>query len=329
MSLLIEITALGSEKITGEIIAERAGTPDLYATALAALAYADLFDYPLTLEQVVRFQVGTQYDHAEIASCLRQMVGASGEASNSGALYCLRGRETTFQVRRQREQVSARIWRRARLWARIVARTPFVRMVAVTGALSMNNIVGKPDIDLLVLTQPGRVWICRRLLILQVRLARLFGDDLCPNYILSSQHLELDQRDFFTAHELAQMVPLYGQTLYREMLAHNGWSRRFLPAAFPRPSRVIKQTSVQRRKRLSERLLGASLFDAWEAWELRRLRRKLAPQIGMAAEVVCSPEQCKGHTGLHRSSVLMRFRERLEQLGIWEQFANLFEAGIE
>ena len=196
-------------------------------------------------------------------------------------------------------------------------------MVAVTGALSMSNIVGKPDIDLLVITQPGRVWLCRRLLILQVRLARLFGDDLCPNYILSSEHLELDQRDFFTAHELAQMVPLYGQALYRQMIEQNGWAARYLPAAFPVRTEPLASQSSKGAKRFFERLLGARPFDAWERWELRRLRRKLAPLIGKAAEVVCSPDQCKGHTGLHRASVLTRYRERLEQLGIYDPFNRL------
>ena len=85
----------------------------------------------------------------------------------------LQGREDLLKVRHEREQASSRLWGRARVRARWVARTPFVHMVAVTGALSMDNIFGKPDIDLLVVASPGRVWICRRLLILQVRLARL------------------------------------------------------------------------------------------------------------------------------------------------------------
>jgi hypothetical protein len=199
-------------------------------------------------------------------------------------------------------------------------------MVAVTGALSMRNISGRPDIDLLVVTQLGRVWICRRLLVLQVRLARFFGDDLCPNYILSASQLHLDQRDFFTAHELAQMVPLYGVATYREMLAQNQWSAEYLPAAFRRrPVASTSKTNPGATPSLLEGLFGMRLFDRWEAWELRRLRSKLSPTIGKAAEVVCSPEQCKGHTGLHRSTVMTRFRDRLQQLDTLEPFAFLFD----
>src|SRR5437773_7637929 len=105
-------------------------------------------------------------------------------------------------------------------------------MVAVTGALAVNNVGKLPDIDLLVVAQEGRVWLCRRALIMCVRVARLFGDDLCPNYIISDQSLDLDQRDFFTAHELAQMVPLYGPGVYRRMIKRNPWAWRYLPCAF-------------------------------------------------------------------------------------------------
>jgi hypothetical protein len=199
-------------------------------------------------------------------------------------------------------------------------------MVAVTGALSMNNLSGRPDIDLLVVTEPGRVWVCRRLLVLQVRLARLFGDDLCPNYILSTGNLELDQRDFFTAHELAQMVPLKGEAIHRRMLEQNSWARRFLPEAFgPRQDGSHPGISGP-PSRLLEKVFGLRIFDRWERWELRRLRAKLAPIIGEAAEVVCSPEQCKGHTGLHRASVLTRYGERLRELGINEPLASLLDA---
>lgn len=293
---------------------------------LSALAYADLFDYPLTVDEVVRFQVATNYPKERIAHALQELAHDAGPVSSSGNYYSLRGREVIFSLRPKRERASQSVWRRARFWARLAARTPFVRMVAVTGALSMNNISGWPDIDLLIATQPGRVWICRRLLILQVRLARLFGDDLCPNYVLSTSHLYLDQRDFFTAHELAQMVPLHGAFVYREMLAQNEWAAHYLPAGFPgRQGDLTNKTNRVGSLRLLEKLLGAPVLDLWEAWELRRLRSKLSPTIGLAAEVVCSPEQCKGHTGLHRSTVMTRFHDRLQQLSILEHFAFFFE----
>ena len=286
-------------------------------SVLGALAYADLFDFPLSLPEIVRYQIGTRFSPEEITGALvgDQVLARSILRSPKG-FYSLLDREVVFATRDKREVASEKVWERARLYARLLARFPFVRMIAVTGALAVDNIAQQPDIDLLVVTAPGRVWIARRLIVVLVRLARLRRDDLCPNYIISRDNLTLDQRDLFTAHELAQMIPLYGLNLYERMLAKNSWATAYLPAAFSDARRNVLgcQSGVLRKG--IERMLGLRVFDGWERWEMRRLRQKLRPQIGESAEVICSPDQCKGHTGLHRRWVTTRYEQRLRELDL-------------
>ena len=281
---------------------------------LATIVYADLFDYPLTLDEITRYQVGTSYTSVRIADALAGDPALRQRLAHINGYYSLSERSNLATVRRGREQRSRRLWRKAILYSRWVSNMPFVRMVAVTGALSMHNVGSVPDIDLLVVAREGRVWTCRRALIGCVRLARLMGDDLCPNYILSESSLRLDQRDLYTAHELAQMVPMSGLPVFRRMLRANEWAASYLPGAFgplgfdtpPEPARPMQ--------RPIEALLRRSAFDPWETWELRRMRAKLRPALGSAAEVVCSPAQCKGHTGLHRQTVLERYERRLAEV---------------
>src|SRR2546422_753264 len=85
-------------------------------------------------------------------------------------------------------------------------RLPFVRLVAVTGALAMNNARAGDDIDLFILAQPGRLWLCRLLVLGVVKLAARRGHTLCPNFLLSTGRLRLSERNLFTAHEVVQMV---------------------------------------------------------------------------------------------------------------------------
>jgi hypothetical protein len=290
-------------------------TPGVADSILRALAYSDLFDYPLTLAELTRYQIETAYSEQEVERALiyDSNLRTAISRSNDG-LYCLRNREETFDIRKSREAASNRLWKRARLYGAIMSRFPFVRMITVTGALAVNNIAAHPDIDLLVVTKHGRVWIARRLIVILVRLARIFRDDLCPNYIISERTLGLDQRDLFTAHELAQMVPLSGASLYRRMLAQNSWAEDYLPAAFSSPRTKIPARKPGPVGRLAEKIFGWSVLNRWERWELGRLRHKLRPLVGKEAEVVCSPTQCKGHTGLHRQWVTTRYEERLNEL---------------
>ncbi len=279
---------------------------------LAALVYADLFDYPLSLDELLRYQVGTRLGHDEIRAALTTAPLLRESIIEESGLYVLRGREDRVGLRILRTSRSRRLWPRARAYARIASHLPFVRFVAVTGALAVENVGERPDIDLLVLAADSRVWLCRRALILLVRCARVFGDDLCPNYIISENNLTLDQRDFFTAHELAQMVPLAGREQYRQMISSNYWAAKYLPCAFGRSVNHVPRCQRGAVKRLLEGLLNLRIFNRWEEWELARMRKQLRPLLGTAAEVVCSASQCKGHTGLHRQSVLTRFVSALK-----------------
>jgi hypothetical protein len=297
------------------------------ASLLAALAYADLFDYPLTLQELARYQVGTAFPTAALEASLQSDPMLAESISRSDGFYSLRGREGVFETRRARRRAAGKVWRRARLYARLIARLPYVRMVAVTGALAVDNIAERPDIDLMIVARPGRVWLCRRSIIVNVRAARLFGDDLCPNYILSEDNLHLDQRDFFTAHELAQMVPLHGTYVYHRLLHANPWANGYLPQAFSTLPQAQPRQRISPVRSGVEALFRHRAFDGWERWELQRLQAKLRPSIGDAAEVVCSPAQCKGHTGFHRQSVMARYRNRLQELGLYEGFAPLLDGG--
>ncbi|MEO6457493.1 MAG: hypothetical protein ABIO92_04355 [Chloroflexia bacterium] len=274
---------------------------------LAAVVYADLFDYPLSPDELRRFQVGTRLSIAEVRTALSTEPLLITALIEQGGLHALRGRVETFDLRSLRAAHARRLWPRARLYVRLVAHLPFVRFVSVTGALAVDNLGARPDIDLLVVAAMGRVWICRRAVIFLVRLARLVGDEICPNYIISESNLTLDQRDFFTAHELAQMVPLAGADHYRQMILRNKWAIEYLPCAFDRKFKQVQRCRKGVVGQRLESLLSLTIFNRWEKWELNRMRKQLLPLLGKVAEVVCSAEQCKGHTGLHRQSVLTRF----------------------
>jgi hypothetical protein len=112
------------------------------------------------------------------------------------------------------------------------------------------------------------------------------------------------------------MVPLAGAKVYRSLLANNTWASQYLPVAFREPFPLFEPPRRKPVARIVERALQARVLDRWEAWEMRRLRGRLRPMIGEDAEVVCSPEQCKGHTGRHRHWITTRYEQRLSELGL-------------
>jgi hypothetical protein len=282
---------------------------------LRTLLYADVFDYPLRPVEVHHYLIGVPTPPEEIQSALEASPWLAPRLTRVNGYVAVQGRAEIGSLRDERQRSSSALWPIARRWARLIGSLPFVRMVAVTGALAMDNAPPGDDIDFLIVTTPTRVWLARALVIALVRLARVFGVGLCPNYVLSQSALVQEQRNLFIAHDLAQMVPLVGHAVYAEMRAVNPWAAEYLPHAH-RPLRVEAELAPPRwlraLQRSGEALLSGHLGNALETWERRRKLRKFsnaAHMPGAAAQL--DAEHVKGHFDDHGERILKKFEERL------------------
>lgn len=289
--------------------APRGANEALRRAIVRTLAYADVFDYPLDRGQIHRYLIGERATPEEVDRALDHDSEPREIVERTGDLFHLRGRTAIVADRRRREAASAELWRAARAYGRWVARLPLVRFAAVTGALAMNNAERDADIDLFILTRPGRLWLCRLLVLAIVRLAALRGHRLCPNFLLSTDRLLLDERNLFTAHEVAQMVPLRSTDWHASFLSANAWISEHLPSADLVVDRARAEPPLAR-------LLGAFLatpfFAPLERWEMRRkIRRLRARAEREGGSLAFSADECRGHFAAHDVRVLAAYSDRV------------------
>ena len=234
---------------------------------LKPILYADIFDYPLTGAEIHRF--------LECKATKQQVDTRLAQATKDGHLlringfYCLPNRAHLADKRKDRFGVSQTLWLQATRYGQRLAGLPFVRMVAVTGALAVNNPRnGVDDIDYLIVTQPGRLWLCRAMIIALVRAGHLRGVHLCPNYIITQNALDFEP-DFFVAREMLQMQPVYGRDVYLSVIERNSWTTRYFPQGgsanlqklngdLPPPARGLKK--------IAETALAGFPGDTLERW---------------------------------------------------------------
>jgi len=269
--------------------------------------------------EIHRYLVGQPADLQSIISLLPDERRPDHQLSHTGNYICLHGREELAGVRRQRERISRHLWPKARLYGSLIASLPFIRMVAVTGSLAVDNPEMQGDIDYLLVTAPGRVWLCRALAILVVRWACLHGDRLCPNYVLSAEHLENSQKDLYNAHELTQMVPLAGMQTYFKMRHVNRWTSEFLPNASGVPAHTLSEPRRNIRASLgrsTETPLSGRLGNRLEQWEMARKVSRFSQQAAANEETGFCADWCKGHFDQHASRSMEAFHERLAALGL-------------
>jgi hypothetical protein len=291
------------------VVRQRAGLSALDRAIVESVAYSDVFDFAVTAEEIRR-SLPVSATVAEVEVRLNELAGL---VSNVEPYYTLVGRETLVRVRQRRAMASRRLMRLAGSYGRVIGRLPFVRMVAVSGSLAVENADAGDDLDYFIVTAPRRVWLARALTIVVVRVARLRGLELCPNYVLAETALELPDRDAYTARELMQMRPISGLATYGRMIEANRWARDLLPNWHPSAGVVPGGRSLLQRA--GDALVGGRAGDAIERWLLQNKGRQLAAH-GSNGEVLFNETVCKGHFDGHRARLEEALAERLLRLGV-------------
>ncbi len=193
------------------------------------IIYGDIFDFPLTLEEIWRFcPLPLTRDE------LSRRLELEGQDNPLAAMvdcrdgyYHLRGREEIVELRRQRETTSRSIWQRARRVAGLIQNIPYIRAMAITGSLATYNSDEDGDPDFLVITTPNRIWTV--FLFLGTIQKLTSTRTLCPNFYISADSLQVTPKDFYNAREVTQAIPLLGTELFQRFLEANSWVTEYVP----------------------------------------------------------------------------------------------------
>ncbi len=280
---------------------------------VATVAYADVFDFPLSMAEIQRYLIGQAASAADIDDALTNSPLIPNFLDKLQGYYTLAGRKELVDLRRQRQDRAQALWAEALFHGRRISRLPFVRMVAVTGSLAVDNADEAADVDLMIVTAPGRLWLCRALIIAVVRLAAARGVSLCPNYIVALNALELTEQNLYAARELTQMIPLAGLLTYERLRLANSWTGRFLPNADGPPRTLADpRERMGRVQRGLEAVLSWPPFGWLERWEMRRKIQRLNRAGQDHGEAAYASGWCKGHVDQHQQRALEAFQQRLE-----------------
>ncbi len=258
----------------------RSTTP-LERSILLAVLYGDVFDHPLSPEEIARYRpavAGTEVSaegnrHNASSEAFRAALDRLLEhrLSRIDGLICWRGREGIVELRRRRQARAPQRWEVAERYASWLRHVPFVRMVAVCGSQAMENAGEDGDVDFFLITAPGRLWVVHFFAMILRRVIGAAGVRVCPNYLLTSDTLEVTERSLYSAREIAQTVPLWGEDAYDAFLAANGWVGDYLPYLDPEERRQrLRRLPRSPIQRFQEALL-AGIFGGAADRVLHRL----------------------------------------------------------
>lgn len=286
---------------------------------LSTLAYADIFDYPLTSGELYRFLIGYKVGKVELKKIINHQPLA---IDHQDSFYFLKGREGIVAIRKKRQKWSQKKLKIAQRVAQRLRIIPFIKMVAVTGALAMSNSDDQDDIDLLIVAAKNRLWLTRLLTVFLVEVVakrrqpgdKEVADKICLNMFLDEAYLKIPKKeqDLFSAHEVCQLKPIWdrGRT-YQKFLKGNRWVERYLPKAIKFKVQSSKGKITVQNSKLFSFLILLCNFSFIERLayrlQLTYMRSKRTTEIVEPHRVRFHPKDC-------RQWVMLEYHQRLKKL---------------
>jgi hypothetical protein len=202
----------------------------LECNVVKTLAYFDIFQYPLTAEEIFRFLQLKDIPFTELKHALDELTQFQ-LIYHFDKFYSLRKDEKLVAKRLKANHEAEKYLPIAQKTARFIFQFPFVRAVMASGSLSKNCMDENSDIDFFVVTALNRVWIVRLLMTIYKKIFLRNSHKLfCINYYLDEEHLLLADQNVFTATELATLIPLQGNLIYHRLqLENNSWVMNCFP----------------------------------------------------------------------------------------------------
>ena len=248
----------------------------------ATLVYFNIFDYPLTIDEIACWLPSSvSFTKSRLLKLTKELV-KKGVLAQERGIYFLPGREEIVLKRRKNQKASGPKLKIAQKAARILIKVPGVLLVGLTGNLAMMDAQEDDDIDFLIITQRDKVWTARFLTVLLLEVlgrrrrpkSKRIKDKICLNLFLDEAHLQFEKnrQDLYTAHEILQMKPLTGkENTYQRFLKTNVWIRDFLPNAFREKIGMRRQgLEVFPKKRLSKGIFIEKVLASLQLWYMKK-----------------------------------------------------------
>lgn len=121
------------------------------------LAYFDLFDFPLTLDELEKYLWRGHLTQQEIIYILAHTNKIEGKEG----LMFLKDNSRLVNERKKKRVHAKKLWKKTKRYVELLRMIPFIKMVGVCNNLAFNNPDIESDIDLFIIIKKRRIWLTR------------------------------------------------------------------------------------------------------------------------------------------------------------------------
>lgn len=287
------------------------------------LAYFAYFQFPLTTREIHTWLLAPNrtYSPEEVERCMRESSWLKERSETYGVYVSLKTCEDWVKEREKKYLDAQRKHRKAFVMASFLMHIPGVVGVAVCNSLAWHATHKDGDIDLFVVTRPGKIWTARLLATFPLRLLRMRPgeakrDPVCLSFFADEESLAFASlqeggEDWYLAYWGASLLWIGGpQSLSEKFFAQNEWMRRVLPHA--RPTRPVP--SVRKEGFLRLPILFPEHFA--KKIQEKLFSQKIRAKQNQSTHVVINDRMLKFHDDDRRAAISAFVRLHMQQAGL-------------
>jgi len=285
---------------------------------IKTLSYYDIFEYPLTAEEIYHNLGTNSVSHLDVLNEI-EILNDKGLIYKKNKFYLLRNNDILISRRIAGNNLAEKKINSAYRMTKFISKFPYVRAILLSGSISKGYMEADSDVDYFIITHPNRLWVTRLLLMLFKKVF-LFNSRkvFCINYFVDTETLEIEEKNIFTATELATLIPTYGKELYDELYKKNSWIKDFYPNFPKRDNKIISNKQNSLIQKMLEKLLSNSFGDKLDDFAMNLFEKsnhkKYSNYNSKDFQVAfkTSKRESKHHPKFFQKRVLEAFNDKLK-----------------
>ncbi len=311
----------------------------LEKSILKTIAFADVFDYPLTLTEIYKWlfkpkKINGRYPSLfDIKKELENSKDLDKKLSGKEGFFYLKGRRSIVFLRKQNNNLAEAKYSRIVNLIKVYKYIPFVRMIAVCNSLAISNANENSDIDLFIITKKNKIWLARFFTVILVKFFDLrpseekSKDTFCLSFYIDEDHLNIknimfSHHDVYTPHWIQQLIPIYNPDyLYEKFMKVNEWYKDYLPNGYNNEFvHEVKETYFTRFINIiiyfifSIPIISYYIYGALRKIQILIIGRNLKSLVNLDTKVIVNNEMLKFHDNDRRELFYKKWKERLSNL---------------
>lgn len=294
-------------------------TTSLNKSIAKVLAYFDVFEHPLTLDEIVNLG-DTYHPKSSYKEKLEELINKN-VCYNYQDFYSLNPNIKDFVLKRKNKEFEAKkYFSKLPFFVSLISKFPFVRGIAISGSLSKGVMHDDGDIDYFIVTAPERLWICRSFLVLFKKIFLLNSKKyFCVNYFVDENNLNIIDKNIFTAIEITYLLPVFNEDLIQKLKQENNWTNAYFPH-FNHPIKINIDSSKKKKNKGNELIFHSKLANHLDLWLMKltfkRWRKKFSHFKDAKFELTMRTNRgiSKHHPQDFQNKVLEKLNKKLEYL---------------